>query len=280
MRRIAHLSDLHFGAHESAVVDAALADVHAQHPQLVVVSGDLTQRARASQFAEARRFLDALPAPTVVVPGNHDIPLYNVAARFGWPLANYRRQISTDLTPSSVDDELAVASVNTARSNTWKDGRVAPGDIERLRQFFAGQPDRLCKILVAHHPFIPPTDDATAALVGRAGETLRTLAACGCHLVLAGHLHQAYAGDVRPHHVEVERAILVIQAGTAVSHRRRGEANAYNLLEVDGPRLELEVRTWDGVAFVPRARRLWEDGDEGWVELRADAARTSRRTST
>jgi 3',5'-cyclic AMP phosphodiesterase CpdA len=279
MRRIAHLSDLHFGAHESALVGAVLEDVRAQHPQLIVVSGDLTQRARASQFADARRFLDALPAPAVVVPGNHDIPLYNVIARFGWSLANYRRHIAADLTPSFVDDELAVASVNTARSNTWKDGRVAPADIERLRQFFAAQPDRRCKILVAHHPFIPPTDDATAALVGRAGETLRMLAACGCHLVLAGHLHQAYAGDVRPHHVEVDRAILVIQAGTAVSHRRRGEANAYNLLEIDGPRLELKVRAWDGVAFIPRAHRRWEDCDEGWVELGGEAERTSRQTS-
>ncbi len=269
MRRVAHIADLHFGAEEPTVAAGLLRDLAAIDPHLVVVSGDLTQRARRAEFAAAREFLDAISAPQLVVPGNHDIPLYNLAARFGWPLSNYRRFITADLTPTFADAELAAAGVNTARSNTWKDGRVAEDDLERLRVYFTTQPPKAFRILAAHHPFIPPVNDPSAALVGRSQEALSMLTACGCHLILAGHLHLAYAGDVRPHHVEAQRSILVVQAGTAISHRRRGEANAYNLLTIDGSRLRLEVRTWAGREFTASGATEYEYGDEGWrVESR------------
>jgi 3',5'-cyclic AMP phosphodiesterase CpdA len=246
MRRVAHLSDLHFGTEEPAIAAALLHDLAEMAPHLVVVTGDLTQRARRTQFRAAREFLDRISAPRIVVPGNHDIPLYNVFARFGWPLAGYRAHVTQDLQPTFQDDELAVAGVNTARSNTWKDGRISQEDIAQLKQFFYEQAPQTFKILAAHHPFIPPVRDPSATLVGGATEALAVLAACGCHLILAGHLHQAYAGDVRAHHVEVARSILVVQAGTAISRRRRDEANAYNLLTIDDDLLHLDVRAWNG----------------------------------
>jgi 3',5'-cyclic AMP phosphodiesterase CpdA len=267
MRRIAHIADLHFGAEERAVADGLLRDLAAVDPHLVAVTGDLTQRARRSEFAAARDFLASIAAPQLVVPGNHDIPLYNVVARFGWPLAKYRQFITADLTPTFADAELAVAGVNTARSNTWKDGRISEADIERLRGFFTNEPPQAFRILAAHHPFIPPTRDPSAALVGRSQEALAMLAACGCHLIVAGHLHLAYAGDVRPHHVEAQRSILVVQAGTAISHRRRGEANAYNLLTIDQSQLRLEVRTWNGREFMPSGATEYEYGEVGWTLL-------------
>lgn len=264
MRRVAHIADLHFGAEEPAVAAGLLHDLAAVDPHLVAVTGDLTQRARRGEFAAARAFLAAIATPQIVVPGNHDIPLYNIAARFGWPLFKYRRYITADLAPTFADAELAVAGVNTACSNTWKDGRISEADIERLRGFYLSEPARAFRILAAHHPFIPPTNDPSAALVGRSQQALEMLAACGCHLILAGHLHLAYAG-VRPHHVEAQRSILVIQAGTAISHRRRGEANAYNLLTIDGPRLRLEVRTWTGREFAASGATEYNYGDEGWT---------------
>ena len=267
MRRIAHIADLHFGAEEPAVAAGLCSDLAAVDPHLAVVTGDLTQRARRSEFAAARDFLASITAPQLVVPGNHDIPLYNVVARFGWPLAKYRRFISANLTPSFADAELAVAGVNTARSNTWKDGRISEADIEWLRGFYTHQPPRAFRILAAHHPFIPPTRDPSAALVGRSQAALAMLSACGCHLVLAGHLHLAYARDVRPHHVEAQRSILVVQAGTAISHRRRGEANAYNLLTIDQSHLRLEVRTWNGREFTASGGMEYEYGASGWTAL-------------
>jgi 3',5'-cyclic AMP phosphodiesterase CpdA len=279
MRRIAHLSDLHFGTEDPPVVEGLLVDLQRVQPHLIVVTGDLTQRARGREFLKARKFLDALDARALVVPGNHDIPLYNLMARFGWPLASYRQYITADLQPTFADAELSVAGVNTARSDVWKDGRMSLKDIERLRTFYNSQPQHAFKILAAHHPFIPPVRDPSAALVGRAAEALRMLAACGCHLILAGHLHHAYAGDVRPHHVEIERSMLVVQAGTAVSHRRRGEANAYNLLEIEGSHLRLEVRAFSGVEFVPTAvdRYSFESGE--WMliaETRAELETPTR----
>ncbi len=265
MRHIAHISDLHFGAEDLDVAAGLLADLKMLPVDLIAVSGDLTQCARAGQFCAARMFLDQLHAPQVVVPGNHDIPLYNVLARFARPLHGYRGHITRDMTPTYVDEELAVAGVNTARSDTWKDGRISLKQIDQLRRFFASQPLAAHKILVAHHPFIPPVADPSAALVGRAQLALKMLEACGCRLILAGHLHVAYAGDVRPHHVEVEKSILVIQAGTAISHRRRNEANAYNLLTLDGDQLRLEVRAWNGEHFAPRGAEHYVYRENGWT---------------
>ncbi|MBA4106976.1 MAG: 3',5'-cyclic-nucleotide phosphodiesterase [Pirellula sp.] len=265
MRRIIHLSDLHFGADEPAIAEGLLRDIERQSAHMLVVSGDLTQRARSSQFADAERFLKHIALPQIVVPGNHDIPLFNAIARWLTPLDNYRRFINRELEPTFADAELAVAGINTARSNTWKDGRISPHQVERLRQYFTAQPDAACKILVAHHPFIPPAKDLSAALVDGGPAALRILEACGCHLILAGHLHLAYSGDVRPHHIEVKRSILVIQAGTAISHRRRDEANAYNVLTIDGPTLSLEVRTWNGHEFIGATPKCFTQTEEGWI---------------
>jgi 3',5'-cyclic AMP phosphodiesterase CpdA len=267
MRRIVHISDLHFGTEDPAVAEGLLADIERQPAHLAAVSGDLTQRGRKGQFTAARAYLARIGLPKIIVPGNHDIPLYNVVARFGWPLANYHRFITSDMCPKFYDDELAVAGVNTARPNRWKDGRISKEQIEELWGYFHDQPATKFKVLVAHHPFIPPTRDATATLVDNAKAALRMLEASGCHLILAGHLHLAYGGDVRPHHVEIKRSILVAQAGTAISHRRRDEPNAYNLVTIEDSRLQIEVRGWNGREFAATALREYQQSDEGWVPL-------------
>jgi 3',5'-cyclic AMP phosphodiesterase CpdA len=267
MRRIVHISDLHFGTELPDVAEGLLRDIEGHARHLLVVSGDLTQRARRGQFAKARAFLDRIPLPRIVVPGNHDIPLYNVVARFGWSLANYRGYITPDLCPKFSDDELAVAGVNTARPNRWKDGRIEKEQIEELWTYFHQQPATKFKILVAHHPFIPPNNDPQATLVDGAKAALRMLESSGCHLILAGHLHLAYTGDVRPHHVEIKRSILVAQAGTAISHRRRDEPNAYNLIAIDGDLLRIEVRAWSGREFKGTGAEEFKQTEIGWTPI-------------
>ena len=108
MKTIAHLSDLHFGREDPAVVAGVVRELEIRKPSLVAVSGDLTQRARTGQFRAARAFLDRLPAPIVVVPGNHDIPLFNVFARWLAPLGGYREHINADPEPFFHDEALAV----------------------------------------------------------------------------------------------------------------------------------------------------------------------------
>src|SRR5947209_3581481 len=132
MRKIVHLSDLHFGRIDERVVGPLAEVVRELRPSLVVVSGDLTQRARSSEFREARAFLDSLPRPQVVVPGNHDVPLWDVLARFSRPLEKFRRYISDDTEPLYEDEEMAVAGVNTPRACTRKCAGVNESQDARL----------------------------------------------------------------------------------------------------------------------------------------------------
>jgi 3',5'-cyclic AMP phosphodiesterase CpdA len=265
VRTIVHVSDLHFGAIDPETAAAAREDVAAARPSVVVVSGDLTQRARSCEFRAARDWLDALPGPRVVVPGNHDIPLFDLARRFLSPLRRYRRYISDDLVPEFVDDELAVLGVNTARSLTWKEGRISVEEIDRVQQRLCALPGHLFKVLVTHHPFVPPPDDPRSAIVGRAARALRRLESCGVALLLAGHLHVGWTGDVAGCHLRIRRHILVAQAGT-LSRRIRDQPNGYNQITIDPPRLVVATRSWNGGGFTTTARARFVERDGRWRE--------------
>ncbi len=245
MRTIIHLSDLHFGRVDPALTQPLLDHVTATSPDLVVVSGDFTQRALTAQFREARAFLDRIPFPTLVVPGNHDIPLWNFPARFLWPLRNYRRHITGDLQPVFQDAELCVIGVNTARSLTRMYGRIGREEIERLRAQFGAAPDHLSKILVTHHPFdLPPGYKNHRQLVGRAALAMKTLAASGVDLLLSGHLHLVHTGLTAERYKITGHSALVVQAGTATSTRGRGEVNSYNIIRIDHGSIVVERIEW------------------------------------
>ena len=265
MRTIAHLSDLHFGREDRAVVEALVEDVREHRPSLVVVSGDLTQRARSGQFRAARAFLDRLPAPWLAVPGNHDLPLFNVAARVLFPLGAYRRHVSGDVEPFLHDEELAVMGVNTARRAKWKDGRLSARQVERIRERFGPIPERVFKVVVTHHPFVPAPGTEDPAVVGRGFEALQAAERAGVDLLLAGHLHLGFSGDVRPYYLSLRRSMLVAQAGTATSNRHRGEPNTYNRITVDPPHLSIEVRAWDGARFGDRGKVRYVKKEDEWT---------------
>ena len=265
MRTIAHISDLHFGTEEPPLVEGLLVTLNNLKPDLVVISGDLTQRARRSQFAAAQTFLKRIAFPYLVVPGNHDIPLYDIMRRALRPLHRYRRYISNDLHPAVIDDEIAVLGINTARAAALKDGRISISQIKHIADRFAELDSKLFKVLVTHHPFIPPASDPVATTVRRAGLALEAMKDSGCELILAGHLHLAYSDDVRAHHLMIKRSILVAQAGTVFSHRRRGEANAFNVITVERPKVAIEVRRWDGEQFATDVvKKFSHTAEHGW----------------
>lgn len=270
MKTLAHISDLHFGRIDERVVEGLLADLTVQQPDLIVISGDLVQRAKPRHFRAARAFLEALPFPYLVVPGNHDIPVYNVVRRFFDPFGHYRRYISADLSPFHIDDEIAVLGLNTARSVIFdfSEGRVNKAQIGRVREVFCDLPDTVFKVLFTHHPFLPPPDAPKTRLVGRHKLVLPALETCGVDLLLAGHLHRAYSGDIMTFHTQVARSILVAQASTATSTRLRNEANAYNLIAIDPPRVRFEVRSWEGAAFAAGLVSVWSKTGQRW-ELQA-----------
>lgn len=228
MSLLLHMSDSHFGTERAPVLEALRQLVHERRPALVVLSGDLTQRARPAQFAAARAFVASLPAPFLAIPGNHDIPLYALATRLRAPYARYCAAFGEELEPAWSSPEWVVLGVNTTRWWRHKQGEVSPAQIERvaarLRQAAPGQ----LRVVVVHQPMaVIEASDRGNLLRGHA-QAADAWAAAGAQLVLGGHIHLPY---VRPLPEPGGRPLWVVQAGTAVSHRVRGGIpNSVNVL--------------------------------------------------
>ena len=277
MARIAHLSDLHFGAHDPAVVAGAEAWLIEHRPDLVVVSGDFTQRARWEQFREASEFLGRLGAAGLKwlgVPGNHDVPLYDIFTRFLGPVDRYRRFISAELCPWFENERLAVLGINTARSLTFKDGRIDRRQMALIRERFRDVPDDWTRILVTHHPLfaMPIVGEGLSEAVGRHEDALEAVCEAGVHILLAGHFHRSFSGSARDMVKKAGRG-LVVQAGTATSVRlRAGEAQSFNLVEtVRNDAVDVQVIHWNGSAFVGRSHACFAYDGENWHSAAGDA---------
>lgn len=272
MARIAHLSDIHFGANDQKIVDAATAWLEEHRPDLVVISGDFTQRARIAQFKQAAAWLGRLQAAglkTLVVPGNHDVPLYDVVRRFTRPLERYKRYISHDLCPFFEDDAVAILGINTARSLTIKDGRINHDQMDMLRERFAGVAPDKTRILVTHHPLFSMPIGRGGELseaVGQHDDAIKAACEAGVHLALAGHFHRTYA-EAAQKMVEHSGGALVIQAGTATSTRlRNAEPQSFNWLHVRrNNQMELQVIVWDGAAFRRASHVEYRHDGDAWA---------------
>ena len=249
MRTIAHISDLHFGRHDETAADRLLADISQTKPNIVVVTGDLTQRARHRQFAAARAFLGKLPRPVIVIPGNHDVPLYDIVQRFVGRLGRYRRYICDELQPFFADDEIALLGLNTARSAAFSNGRISYTQVAAIKSVFAEVPASRLRILAIHHPLAVPVAAGNLAAVGRAKMARKAMIEAGVRLVLSGHYHRAFSGDLPGSDLVSDGSILFVQAGTAISTRLRGEPNSYNLLRVHATAVTCTVRSFGGKDF-------------------------------
>jgi 3',5'-cyclic AMP phosphodiesterase CpdA len=265
MRTIAHLSDIHFGRADERVVERLAAAVTGLAPDLVAISGDLTQRARSAEFERARAFLTALPSPWLVVPGNHDVPFFNVAARFLWPLNRYTRYISPDLGPVHQDEEMIVVGVNTARSWAWGEGRINEAQVDEIVRRLDDARPAQTRIVVTHHPFDLPPGVHEKRLLGRAKMAMQKLAGAGADLFLAGHLHVSHIGHSAERYRIEGHSALVVQAGT-VSMRSRGEAPSFNVLRIERPLITIERLVWDDLqgAFAATAAGMFRHSHEGW----------------
>jgi 3',5'-cyclic AMP phosphodiesterase CpdA len=279
MARIAHLSDLHFGAHDDRIVAAVERELIAAQPDLVVLSGDFTQRAKTEQFQEACRFLGRLRDgghELLAVPGNHDVPLYDVFRRFLSPLARYKKYIDDTLCPVHRLNGVSVLGLNTARSLTIKDGRINSEQVEFVRSHFAEVPEGDLKLLVTHHPLfaLPVSDEGILGRpIGRQELALDVVNELGIDVLLAGHNHRASTHHARDLVTKAGGA-LVVQAGTATSIRLREEEQSFNILEVEPGSVTLGLKRWTGEAFETAEPTRFVKTEGAWhrAEVLADPA--------
>jgi 3',5'-cyclic AMP phosphodiesterase CpdA len=270
--RLVHLSDLHFGAHDEQLVEAVEQQVDQLKPDLVVISGDFTQRARTEQFREACEFLERLRErghEVIGVPGNHDVPLYDVLRRFLSPLARYRRFIDETLCPFVELPDVAVLGINTARSLTFKDGRMNKQQVEFIRETFARLASEKMRVIVTHHPlFALEVGGEVERAIGRQELALDAVEESGVDMVLAGHNHHASSQEASD---LVTRAggVLVVQAGTATSTRVREQEQSFNTIEIADSSATITVHAWNGDEFKANDARRYQWQDGSWRILKS-----------
>lgn len=266
MTVVAHLSDLHFGSQRPLVREALLHALTIEPPDVVVISGDLTQNATHREFEHGRAFLDRLQQPYLIVPGNHDIVGHRLIERFTRPYQRWRRFVTEGLEPEWADDTVVIRGVNSARPFgpylNWSRGQFSLAQVVAMDRTEA---DRRSLMVVAHHPVAWGNDvDRDYDLVTRGPAMLAALARQPRSIILLGHRHRSHAslwnetGGERPAAGVVTARpgdVLIVHAGTACSDRLRGEANSWNRLEIATGRVIIATRTFDGTGWT-RAVRL------------------------
>lgn len=248
MSVVLQISDTHFGTELPPVVVALRQFVREQRIDLLLWSGDITQRARPAQFAAARAFLDSLAPPAhLVIPGNHDIPLFDVPARVLWPYAGFCQAFGERLEGEFENDDLAVIALNTTRPWRHKNGELSAAQITRAAVWLQARRPEQLRVVVVHQPVCVQTRSDRKNLLRGHEQAIQAWSQAGADLVLGGHIHLPYVCPLAPND-SPPGATWTVQAGTAVSWRvRRGTSNSVNMIRYDAgarPRRCL-VERWD-----------------------------------
>ncbi len=244
MTVVLHLSDTHFGTEQPAVVEALVELANLERPDLVVLSGDITQRARIGQFAAARAFMDRIKSPSLAIPGNHDIPLFDVWTRVTAPYSHHCAFFGQELEPSHECEALLVVGVNTTRRYRHKHGEISIGQIDRVVRRLEQAREAQLRVIVVHQPVAVTRREDRNNLVRGFNRARSRWALAGADLVMGGHIHLPYVRVID----DGPRPIWAVQAGTAVSSRiRDGKPNSVNLVRWDSTahRRECAVEQWD-----------------------------------
>ena len=259
MTRIIHLSDLHFGRTAPELLDPLLRSVNSAKPDLVAVTGDFTQRARRSQYRDARAFLRKLQAPWMAVPGNHDVSLDNLWLRFVRPYRRYRRFITEEMMPVKHLPGLTVVGFNTVDRFRWQRGKIRWLQMRHACRVFAESEG--LNVVLAHHPF-EQDPDVEKSLMRDADQAIERLSECGAHLVLSGHLHRWRTEPFlsRKHGAQV----LQVHVGTGLSTRLRGQENDFAILDLESHSANICRMIARENHFVEAERRHYTFGESGW----------------
>jgi 3',5'-cyclic AMP phosphodiesterase CpdA len=263
MMTLAHISDLHFGRESPQLIEGLWQNLELIEPQLVVISGDLTQRARKKEFMAARAFLDSLQWPFLVTAGNHDISADNLAERFFHPWRKWHIYIGSPLEPVLVGKDHITIGVNTARrsgySLDWSRGRINSRQIEAIAEYLAEEEEERLRVIVAHHPFWVPVEYSHRHIIGGRNMALNKLTEAGVDIILSGHIHSAYT--------HIVNGLIISHAGTTISSRLEANyPNSYQIIRGDRKKLSVESREWKGLSFVSSGNRTFSRVQGRWTE--------------
>lgn len=273
--RLIHLSDLHFGAVDPGMPDKLRTAITAAKGDLLVVSGDLTQRGRKAEFRQAREFLDSLPMPRLVVPGNHDVQgSWNFWERFLTPFRNYRNIIHVETEPVWSEPGLIVSGANSARpagwNLDWSRGRLSRRQVARMAGLYGMVDVGDLRVLVVHHPPAAPPGGTARHLLGGLKEFTGAVNEAGVDLVLSGHFHMSYAQALPLPGGQCKRSCVLSSVSTAISHRLKGEPNGFHLIDGNQRHLAIRDLAWTGSAYAER--RAWkfqaDPGTRDWQILK------------
>ena len=245
MTILLHASDPHFGTDQPAAVDALVNLVHEQRPDVLLLSGDITQRATTTQFACARGFINRLQVPVIVaIPGNHDIPLFNLVMRLISPYARYMRAFGRELEPEFENDEVLVIALNTTRRYRHVDGELSRAQIERVVARLERAHPAQWRMILMHHPVAVTRQQDQHNLLHGHEAAVQRWAVAGADLVAGGHIHLPFVLPLRERWPRLPRAMWAVQAGTAVSTRvRAGTGNSVNIIRLGSTDPLLEPNT-------------------------------------
>ena len=264
MTTIAHLSDLHFGREVPSVIHGLLDSLNLLQPDLVIISGDLTQRAKHSEYKNGVRFLQQLPYPYLIVPGNHDMSMYNLMERFFYPWSKWKHYISGDMFPTVQQKNITAMGINTARRTgwhlDWSRGSINEKQIKKIQTFMTKQLGENLRLLVAHHPFWLPKKFERRHVIDRRDTALMSLQKAGVDIILSGHIHIAYS--------KIMDGVLISHTGTTFSNRLMANTpNSFNVIRGDREALSIELMGWSGKLFEKISQqRFTKNSEKGWQE--------------
>ncbi len=275
MRVIAHISDLHFGYNDALLARSLSQTLTELKPDVVVVSGDLVEHATDAEFLSARKFLDTLPQPQIIVPGNHDLPFYNLLRRVTEGLEKYHRFITEEREPAFVDQEIAIVGADSAHLFPVKGGKITDSQLDELVTLFSKFPAGLIRVLVTHHPFDLPEPSNPHLLIGHSRRAVTRLAPV-VDILLAGHVHLSSTGSTSNRYKLEGHAMAFVQAGTAISDRNKGEANSFNLIQTgcttnEEKQVIVHRYSWskEHGGFRCTDSKEYRLGKQGWAEFLA-----------
>ena len=256
MTRIVLLADLHFGSVPAGLAEMLRAKLADLIPDAIIIAGDLTLRSRRSEFTAAQAWLQNLPAPLMLLPGNHDLPVWNLFERFNTPFARYAKATGAPLMPVFEDAACFILGLNTTASWQphwqWQEGIARRADVIAAEKLLAAAPEEKVRIVATHHPLFAVAGLPRARPVRRFGRATAMLARQHVEMLIHGHLHQQYVTSTPLG----GRQLVIVGAPTALSSRVRGEPNGFWLIEVTEDSFTLTLYRLEGGFIASEPQRI------------------------